>query len=337
MRPTELPAPRGIPAVGTPAIGHQPSPEILPQELLGYGGTARSPHNKDGDPGRHGRPQPGALPAFTPPGFVHISYGLRVHVGARFGHGCGHGLHRLLLQVYNGPDAYREAEQVVHGALRGALRQMIGAGAQRGNRLHAWAKLSHGNATRQFRPRGRATGGTDQSVQLIFGHDRLDGRNVRHLMSLGLRILPAQRVLAVQTLHRLEWNPDVHRFHRQQNPRLALMARLPARLAPTGFAAWPLAYGVGWIGRGRLRRVPRSAPQAPGQFFHRRSQLGHFCPQLGDRHCLRHNQLLRRWRCVFPYLWQQRWMSVHRALTLPPGAVWDKDFLPQPRERLLYN
>jgi len=70
------------------------------------------------------------------------------------------------------------------------------------------------------------------------------------------------------------------------------------------------------------------AATGPGQFFHRRSHLGHVGPQLGDHRCL------RRWRCGFPELWRQRWMSVHRALTLPPGASSDKGFVPQPRERL---
>jgi hypothetical protein len=37
---------------------------------------------------------------------------------------------------------------------------------------------------------------------------------------------------------------------------------------------------------------------------------------------------------VFPYLWWQGRLSVHRALTLPPRVLQDKDFFSQPRERL---
>jgi Domain of unknown function (DUF4062) len=51
-----------------------------------------------------------------------------------------------------------------------------------------------------------------------------------------------------------------------------------------------------------------------------------FCPQLGERRGLRQNHLLRDWRRVLPYRWRQGEVSIHRALTFPPGAFWDKHF-----------
>jgi hypothetical protein len=82
MRPTELPPPRGIPGIGAPAIRDQPPPELFPHELLGHLGTARQAHNKDGDPGSDGCPQPGSPGPFASPGLIQVRHRLLLHIRA---------------------------------------------------------------------------------------------------------------------------------------------------------------------------------------------------------------------------------------------------------------
>lgn len=170
-------------------------------------------------------------------------------------------------------------------------------------------------------------------MQLILGDDRLDPWDLRHLMPLGLRIGPLQRVLTVKALHGLDRDDHVHRLYRQQRPCLPLMAGLPARSTATRLAARPCRR-LGRLRRGQLGGVARVAPQPLGQLLELRLQLRDFCPQLGEHRCLRQDHLLHYWRRAFPYLWWQGGMSVHRALTLPAGAWRNKNFFPQPRERL---
>src|SRR5882724_1849743 len=72
MPPTELASPAGIPGIRPPAIGDQPAPKALPQELPGHLPTARPPHDNDGDRSRDRRPQLGAWLSLTPSGCVQI-------------------------------------------------------------------------------------------------------------------------------------------------------------------------------------------------------------------------------------------------------------------------
>ena len=70
MCPAHLPSPGRVPGVGAPAIGHQPPPELLPQQLLGHFAPARQANHKHGDVRGDRGPQPRALRPFPPAGLI---------------------------------------------------------------------------------------------------------------------------------------------------------------------------------------------------------------------------------------------------------------------------
>jgi hypothetical protein len=116
----------------------------------------------------------------------------------------GQRLHGHLFQVCDRLQTHGKAKQIVHDTLCRLLRQLMGAGAQRGDRLHAWTKLSRGHLSRPRLPCHLTTGRADYAVQLMLSDARSDRWQYGHLMPLGLGICPIQRVVAVLALRGLE-------------------------------------------------------------------------------------------------------------------------------------
>jgi hypothetical protein len=165
---------------------------------------------------------------------------------------------------------------------------------------------------RGHRRAGRlATGRTDQAVHLILGHDGMYGRDLGHLMPLGLGIFPPQQVLTAVTALRLDGDDDVHLLHRHQDPGLPFMARLPAWATPRGPALRPFAQGVGRIARGRPRRGARGLLQALRQLLDRGLQVLHDRLQPGNARFERADILLGLDRRMLPDLLGQRGHGLH--------------------------
>jgi hypothetical protein len=81
-------------------------------------------------------------------------------------------------------------------------------------------------------------------VQLILSHHRTHQGDFRHLMALGLGVLPAQRVLTAGALPGLHGDNHIYRFDRHQPPAMPFVAILPARPTPSGLSTRPLASGL---------------------------------------------------------------------------------------------
>ena len=141
-------------------------------------------------------------------------------------------------------------------------------------------------------------------MQLILGHDRLHGRDLGHLMPLGLGIFPLQRVLAVVTALRLDGDHDVHLLHRHQCPGLPCMAGLSPGPTPRGLAPRPLAQGLGWVARRGSRRGARGLLYLLPQLLDRRLQRCHAALQRTDVR-------LGLGRDALPYLWWEGDLAVH--------------------------
>jgi hypothetical protein len=94
----------------------------------------------------------------------------------------------------------------------------------------------------------------------VFGNVRFDRRQFRDLMAspVGDRVSRVQAALALPTGIGDQVNGRVHTLGGNQQPRVARMAWLPARLASTLAAAAPFALPASEaIGRRRLRRRRR--------------------------------------------------------------------------------
>jgi len=270
MRPTELPAPRGVPVIATPAVRHQPAPEALAQQLLGPVATARPPDHKHGDPLGHCPPEPGPLQAFPRPGFVRVRRRLALHRRPCLGHGFGHRLGGRLLQLHDGAQPHLDPQEIMPQPLRGPLRQVIGPCGQRRRGLEAGAKAVGRHARRHLRRAHFATGRTDQRLQLILGDDRLHRRHLCHLLPLGLGIFPLPGRLATGAPLWLDEDHCSHLFHEHQRPSVSLMARLAPRATATRLSPRNLARGLGRIARRWTRRVPGVLLYVLGQMLNRR-------------------------------------------------------------------
>ena len=272
MRPAELSTPGGIPGVRTPAIRDQPSPQALTQELPGHLTTARPPHDTHGDPGRDRRPQPGTLPPFAPSRVVQVRRRLLWDRAPCFRHGLGHRLRGRRLQARERAQTDRHAQEIFHEALCGALGQMRGARAPRGDGLHPWAQRPAGNAHRPCGARGLPTHWADQPMPLILGDDRLHGWDLGDLMPLGLAIFSRPGVLTAGAALGLDGDDHLHPLDRDQRAGVPLVAGLPAGPTPTGLVPWPPAEGLGRIARRRPRRGARVVLQPLGSVLDRRFQ-----------------------------------------------------------------
>jgi hypothetical protein len=290
MRPADLPPPRGIPGIGAPAVRHQDAAEPLAQQGLRHLGPPRQAHRKDGDPHGDCDPQPCARATFAPSRLVHVGHRLRTDIGLGRRHRSRHGLHGGLLEMRNRAQPHGQAEQVCHDLLGRALRQARRARAQRHDGLDTRPKASGRDPGRQRGTGGCPAGGTDQPVQLIFGHHRRDGRQRRHLMPMGLGIGALQGVLTASTLR------DGY-----QRPALALMARLAPALTSAGPTVWPWPHGLRRITRRRPRGVMGVRLESLQQSLNRGRQFCHACFE-GTDICLDGNrrlvpQLCGAWRC----------------------------------------
>ena len=253
MRPAELSTPRGLPVVRTPALRDQPSPTALTQELPGHLPTARPPHDTPGDRGRDRRPQPGTRPPFAPSGFVQVRRRLLLDIAPCFRHGLGHRLRGRLLQARERTQTARHANEICPDALRGALGQMIGARAPRGDGLPPWAKLPAGHSHRPLGSRGLPPNWADQPLPLILGDARLHGWDLGDLLPLGLAIFSRPGVLTTGAARGLDGDDHRHPLDRDQRAGVPLVAGLPAGPTPTGLVPWAPAEG--------LRRIARRRPR----------------------------------------------------------------------------
>ena len=272
MCPTDLPPPRRVAGVGAPALRHQRPPEVLPQQLVGHFGAARHPDHKHGDIGGDRGPPPRTRLSFSPAGLIQVSGRWLLDICPGLCHRLGHRLHGSLLQGGARPQPHLDAKQVLQGALRGPFRQMIGPCAQGRDRLDARAESPHWHTRGRLRAGLLAAGRTDQAVQLILSHDRLHGRDLGHLMPLGVRNLPLQRRLTAPAPHGFDRNDHIHRLHGQQRACLPLRAGLSTRATPRGLTPGPLVLGLGWVARRGARRGPRGLLHPLRQVPHRRLQ-----------------------------------------------------------------
>ena len=180
---------------------------------------------------------------------------------------------------------------------------MIGTRAQRRHRLHPWAKLPEGNPREPLGSGDLPTDGTDQPRPWIFGHDRPDGRDLRHLMSLGLPIFPMQQVLTARASLGLDRDHHIHLLDRHQDAGVPLVARLAARPTPTGLAPWPLAEGRRRIARRRPRGGARVLLHPLGHLLDRSLPALHEGLQHGAARFEHADVLLRLDGRTLPDLW----------------------------------
>lgn len=297
--------------VRTPTICDQPSPKALPKEFFGNLDATRQPHHKDRDPGGGSRPQPRPLLPFPPPGFVHVRRGQGLYVGPSFGHRGGDRLDGGLLQIRNGPQAHREAKQLLQDALGRAFGQKIRACAQGDDGLRPRTKFPGGDPRRHFHTGRFATHRADQKMLLIFGDQLSHWRDLGHLVALGLEILTAHRVLAMLASLRLDGNHHVHLFDRHPCSCLSLVTRLSAWPAPTGPTAWPFPSRLRGIARGRPRGGARVLLQPLGQVLDSGLQTLDYGLQHGDSRFEGLTILLDFDGQALPHLLWQRKLGVH--------------------------
>ena len=112
-------------------------------------------------------------------------------------------------------------------------------------------------------------------MQLILGDHGLHGRDLGHLMPLGLRIRPLQWLLAASTALGLDGEDHVHLFAGHQAPRVSLVPGLPPRPTPAGLAPWPLGQRLWRVARRRARRGARGLLQLLPQLLDHRLQRRH--------------------------------------------------------------
>ena len=255
--PPELPPPAGIPGVGAPASRHPRPPEALAPTLWGPLGATRPPDDKDGDASGDGHPQPGPLLPVAPSRFIQVRRGLGWPLGPGLGPRHGQRLDERLRQVGNAPTPDRDAAPIFPERLGEALRQVVCPRAQRRNRLPPRTESPGWDISRQRRPRRLTTHQADQTGPLIRSRHRPHQGDFRHLMALGLGVLPASWVLTAGALPWLPGEHHIDRCDRHQHPAMPGGAMWPARPTPRGLSTRPVASGLGGIACGWARGGPR--------------------------------------------------------------------------------
>ncbi len=177
-----------------------------------------------------------------------------------------------LFQVTDGPQAEGDAVGILQHLLCLPFAQVVRTTVDRDGGLQTRPEGAGGHAGGQGR-RGRlAALATGQGVQLVFGNDRPDRRQLGYLVARIPGIVPAQGCLTVATALRLDHDDRVHLGAGQQRPLAQGMAGLAAgsatRRRPLG--------ALGDLGRsirgGRQRGVARVLLQAGFQFRQARVQ-----------------------------------------------------------------
>ena len=111
---------------------------------------------------------------------------------------------------------------------------------------------------------------------------RLHRRDLRALLSVRLRLVPPQRVLAAGALRGLDWAHHIHRLHGSQRLCPPCVAGLAPRAPPTGLAAWPFPGGLRQIARRRPQGGVRVLRQPLGQVVDGTLQAREYSLQHGD-------------------------------------------------------
>jgi hypothetical protein len=257
MRPAAVPPPGGIPRGGAPAVRHQEAAASFPHQRLRDRGAPRQADATDAHPGRDGSPQPRTRAACTPARFLQRGDRGGLHLRLRLGDGGSPCLPSRRLQRRQGAETHRQAAQVVHDPVGGALRQVRRARAQGHDRLPTRAQGPREHPHRAGCPRAGAPRGTAQAVHRRRGDDRRSRGKVGDLRPGRLGVISGQGLRALRTLARRHGDESVHRCHGSQRPRLPCMPRVPAGLPALGCPAGPWARRVGRSTRWGARRGAR--------------------------------------------------------------------------------
>src|SRR5215211_8095812 len=183
MRPTHLAPPYRVPVVRTVTVRHQNAGKSFTQQLASHLTTAGQPDQKHRHYAGHRHPYPGALVTLAPARLIYVRHRLFFNTGAGFLNRLSYNRRRSLLRLADRVHTYSHTKQVVHDLFGGALGQAIGPRAQRHRGVDAGTVGPTGNALGPGRARSLAAIGTNQLMPLIFGHHRLDRRNLDHLMT----------------------------------------------------------------------------------------------------------------------------------------------------------
>lgn len=147
-----------------------------------------------------------------------------------------------------------EPEQVGGQRLDRPFAESIRSGQQAQHGLQTWSERATRHTDGKLAARLFTTLLAHQPMQAIFGNDRLDGRQLGHLMSQWLRIFTGQRGTTAAARFRLdvERRADLFRWH--QVPPVWLVPPLPAAFL-SGRTFWRGTFDRWRIGRGRLGGV----------------------------------------------------------------------------------
>jgi site-specific DNA recombinase len=254
VTPADLPAGRGDPVVGTPAVGHRDRPVLGPQDRLGDLGAAVAGDGEDGKHRRHRRPQPGLVPVFAPGGLVGVHHLGRVDRRGQLVVRGRQRRGRVPLQLGNHPRGDRQPEQVADQLLDLPLAQSVGPGQRGQDGLQVGAEAHRGDARGQGAASGLPAVRAREAVQPIFVHDRFDLRQFGDLMDQRVGVLAGQRMTAAPTGGGLAVLRGAELLGRDQGTERLAMAGLSAALSP-GRRAGRLSLQTDRVGRRGLGRV----------------------------------------------------------------------------------
>jgi hypothetical protein len=253
---------------GREAITHHDAAKGGSQQLHRRGGRTAQTLRKDREHRRHQHPQPAATTLCVAPvgipgggtGFIHVDHGLQPGFPQGFLHRFTQAGRQPRGNRHDCSAADRHPEQPLLQTHQGTEAGPVVTG------LHPLGQLSAGAS---------GATGTEQAVQAVFDHLRLDRRDVDHLMAVGRRIHSRQWVAAAPTSDRQMVMGALAALHRQQPRPRAWMAWLATPLAANAFAFQgrleSLAVAGGWFGR--VARVAADALPKAGQ-------LGSQCGEL---------------------------------------------------------
>ena len=118
--------------------------------------------------------------------------GLLLSIAPRVLHGLGNGRTRRLLTPNDRADRHRKSEDVAHQLGHLALGEAINPHQHRDDGIHCRSERARGDAFWQFAHCPVVAQPAVERVQLVLRDNRLDGRQLEHLMSMRFGVLAMQ-------------------------------------------------------------------------------------------------------------------------------------------------
>ena len=192
MSPAELMAMIFQMAAGRIAIADNDAIEFFTEQISGHGPRPRSAHGKERAEATHDRPQPGLASVLAPAGFVHVYCGRISDIHYDF---VIPGLHCLASDALQTADLAvgdLQTKQILQQRGDDPLAASAKAAEQRDHRHYIWPEAAARNKRWQSPAAATTALRTFQRMNLIFSDGRSDRWNLSHLMTLGIRVSPAQ-------------------------------------------------------------------------------------------------------------------------------------------------